>query len=62
LADSNRQALGWGHSDIPPVTRALREIGFGGYASAEVLPLPDSDSAARQAIKSFQQFFRGGAN
>src|SRR6185437_13944979 len=48
LADSNRRAMGFGHTDMAPVARALRDIGYGGYVSGEILPLPDSDTAAQQ--------------
>jgi sugar phosphate isomerase/epimerase len=54
FADSNRRAMGMGHMEIKPVIAALRELGYTGYLSAEVLPLPDSDSAAQQAIAAFR--------
>lgn len=50
VADSNRQAPGLGHLDFPALVRVLREIGYAGYLSAEILPRPDPISAARQAI------------
>jgi len=50
VADSNRQAPGWGHLDFAAVLRALRDIRYAGYLSAEILPRPDPDRAARQAI------------
>ena len=52
FADSNRRAAGMGHTDFAPVVAALREIGYAGYLSAEVLPLPDRDAAAKQTIES----------
>lgn len=55
FADSNRQAVGLGHTAIAPVIAALRDIGYAGYLSAEVLPLPDSVAAARQTIDSFRK-------
>jgi sugar phosphate isomerase/epimerase len=58
FADSNRKAVGLGHTDFAPIAEALAGIGFNGYASAEILPLPDSDSAAKQTIKSFRKWFR----
>jgi sugar phosphate isomerase/epimerase len=45
-----------GHTDFAPVVAALREVGYTGYLSAEVLPLPDSQAAARQTIESFRRF------
>ena len=56
FADSNRRAAGWGHTDFASVVAALRDVGYAGYLSAEVLPLPDSQSAARQTIETFRRF------
>ena len=53
-ADSNRRAIGLGHTDTLRVIAALRAIGFTGYLSAEVFPLPDDDQAARQSLASFR--------
>ena len=39
------QAVGFGHTNIPPIIEALRSIGYNGYLSAEVLPLPDSTAS-----------------
>jgi sugar phosphate isomerase/epimerase len=61
FADSNRCAMGFGHTSGAAAMAALREIGFGGYCSAEILPLPDSAAAARQAIAIFRQLFPGAA-
>jgi sugar phosphate isomerase/epimerase len=59
FADSNRRAIGFGHTDVPPIIGALRDIGYDGYLSAEILPLPDSATAAQQTIASFRQFAGG---
>jgi sugar phosphate isomerase/epimerase len=53
-ADSNRRAMGFGHTDPAPVVAALKEIGYSGYLSAEIFPLPDADQAAAQTLKSIQ--------
>lgn len=53
-ADSNRQAMGFGHSDAAAVVAALQEIGYDGYLSAEILPLPDPETAARQTLSSIR--------
>lgn len=60
FADSNRQAAGFGHTDFDPIARALAEIGYNGYLSAEVLPLPDSDRAAAQAMAGFRKIVKKG--
>ncbi len=55
FADSNRRAIGFGHTSVPPVIGALRDIDYAGYLSAEIIPLPDSATAARQTIESFRK-------
>ena len=54
FADSNRRAVGLGHSPIASAVATLKSIGYSGYLSAEILPLPDSLTAARQTIESFR--------
>jgi sugar phosphate isomerase/epimerase len=56
FADSNRRAAGFGHTNMEAVAAALREIGYDGWLSAEILPLPDSETAAAQTIKAFRQY------
>ncbi len=56
FADSNRQAIGFGHTEMASIKSALRDIKYEGYLSAEILPLPDSNTAAQQTINSFRQF------
>jgi sugar phosphate isomerase/epimerase len=58
FADSNRRAIGLGHTDVAPIAAALKDIGYAGYVSAEVLPLPDATTTARQTMASFRQWFR----
>lgn len=55
FADSNRQAVGFGHTEMGPIIGALREIGYEGYLSGEILPLPDSVTAAAQTLQSIRQ-------
>jgi sugar phosphate isomerase/epimerase len=55
FADSNRLAIGLGHTKIEPIIAALHEIGYQGYLSAEIFPLPDALGAARQTIESFRR-------
>jgi sugar phosphate isomerase/epimerase len=54
FADSNRRAMGFGHTKGAPIIEALRSVGYSGYLSAEILPLPDSLTAARQTMESFR--------
>lgn len=51
LADSNRLAPGQGHTDFRAVFSALKTAGYDGWAGVEILPRPDPDTAARQAIE-----------
>jgi sugar phosphate isomerase/epimerase len=61
FADSNRQAAGFGHTDMRPIAGILKEIGYPGGVSAEILPLPDSAAAAAQTIKMYRELFGAGA-
>lgn len=50
FADSNRWVPGFGHINFAEILDALKEVNYDGYIGIEALPLPDSDSAARQAL------------
>jgi sugar phosphate isomerase/epimerase len=50
FADSNRWAPGQGHLDFPAIVASLKKIGYDGYVTVEILPYPDPDTAAQQAI------------
>ncbi|HEV8353250.1 MAG TPA: 5-keto-L-gluconate epimerase [bacterium] len=58
-ADSNRRAPGWGHLNFREIVGVLKEIGYDGYLSAEILPIPDPESAARQAISHLRAIVDG---
>ena len=53
-ADSNRRAMGLGHANAQPIVAALRAIGYEGFLSAEVFPLPTAIDAARQTMASLR--------
>jgi sugar phosphate isomerase/epimerase len=57
LADSNRRPAGCGHTDFAPVAAALHKIGYEGFVSAEALPYPNPDEAARLTIEAFRKHF-----
>jgi sugar phosphate isomerase/epimerase len=57
LADSNRRPAGHGHTDFHAIAATLASIGYKGYLSAEALPWPDPDAAARLAIDGIRKFF-----
>ncbi len=50
LADSNREAPGYGHLDFGSIIKTLKKIGYRRYLSAEILPIPDQHKAAQQTI------------
>lgn len=50
VADSNRWYPGAGHIDFRQVIEVLEDIGYNGYLSAEILPLPDADSCAKETM------------
>jgi len=51
FSDSNRLAPGQGHIDYYKIAEALRDIGYEGFASAEILPEPDPLTAAKLTIE-----------
>jgi sugar phosphate isomerase/epimerase len=48
LGDNNRLPPGQGLIDFPAILGTLQRGGYDGWLSAELLPLPDPDTAARQ--------------
>jgi sugar phosphate isomerase/epimerase len=58
LADSNRRPAGNGHTDFAAIAKALREVGYDRYVSAECFPYPDGDAAARATIDAFNRYFK----
>jgi sugar phosphate isomerase/epimerase len=50
LADSNRWYPGAGHIDFPKIIETLNEVNYEGFVSAEILPYPDPDIAAKNTI------------
>ncbi len=56
LADNNRRSPGSGHLDFEKFVAVLNEIGYDGFVSFEILPLPDPDTAAQAAIQHLRRF------
>lgn len=50
FADSNRLAPGQGHIDFRYILETLQNVGYDDYISIEILPKPNPDIAAKQAI------------
>jgi sugar phosphate isomerase/epimerase len=57
FVDSNRRPAGLGHIDYVPIAAALEAIGYDGFLSAEALPYPDPEAAARQTIEAYRRVF-----
>ncbi len=55
LVDSNRWAHGYGHINFEEVLSALKKVGYQGFLSMEVLPLPDPDTAAKKGIEAVKR-------
>ena len=51
LADSNRLAPGRGHTHFNDIFEHLGRARYDGWVSVEILPKPDPDTAARQAVE-----------
>ena len=56
IADSNRGYPGAGHLDFEAIFKTLKTIDYRGAVSAEILPFPDSDTAARLVVKNIHPF------
>ncbi len=54
IADSNRWAAGWGHTDFEPIIAILRKMKYSGWLSAEILPKPDIQAAQEQSIRAMK--------
>ena len=51
IADSNRWYPGAGHIDFGKQINTLMQVGYQGFISAEIMPLPDPDTAAEKTIE-----------
>jgi sugar phosphate isomerase/epimerase len=56
VGDSNRLSAGKGHFDFAGMIETLKDVGYDGYMSAELLPQPDADSAARETVDYLRQY------
>jgi sugar phosphate isomerase/epimerase len=57
FVDSNRRPAGCGHLDFTPIAATLRQIGYNGYVSAEALPYPYCNEAARLTMAAYRKHF-----
>jgi sugar phosphate isomerase/epimerase len=58
FADSNRRAIGLGHTEMESVAEAIKSISYEGFISAEAFPYPDPDAAAIETMHAFKKYFR----
>ncbi|WP_332446526.1 sugar phosphate isomerase/epimerase family protein [Sphaerochaeta sp.] len=62
FADTNRHAPGDGHMNWDEIFHALEEIGYTGWTTAEILPYPDPDTAAKRTVdflrETYGSFYR----
>lgn len=58
FVDSHRKPAGTGHMNYEPIARALQDIGYDKYASAEAFPWPNPLDAAKKTIESFQKYLK----
>ncbi|RLE81796.1 MAG: sugar phosphate isomerase/epimerase [Thermoprotei archaeon] len=58
VADSNRLAPGLGHIDFKSIIKTLLDIKYEGFLSAEILPKPSPEEAAKIAIENLRKIFR----
>ncbi|MGN6342858.1 MAG: TIM barrel protein [Ginsengibacter sp.] len=58
FADSNRLAPGQGHIGFQEVFNNLLFAGYDGWISAEILPKPDPDTAAKQTVDFLMPLIR----
>jgi sugar phosphate isomerase/epimerase len=61
VADSNRLAPGRGHTYFDSVFASLDRMRYDGWMSVEILPAPDPDTAARQAIEFLSPYRARGS-
>lgn len=51
IADSNRWYPGAGHIDFQEIVNTLKDIGYNGFMTAEMLPLPDPETSALKTLE-----------
>jgi sugar phosphate isomerase/epimerase len=56
IADSNRLYPGSGHTRFDSLFATLKDMGYQGYVSAEMFPVPDPDTAAEKTISFLKQY------
>ena len=61
LGDNNRLPPGKGLINFAAILETLRQVGYHGYLSAELLAKPDPDTAAQQTLTYMQSLLETAA-
>jgi sugar phosphate isomerase/epimerase len=56
LGDNNRLPPGKGLIDFPAILHTLQDGGYNGWLSAELLPLPDPETAVRDTVNTMRKW------
>jgi sugar phosphate isomerase/epimerase len=56
IGDNNRLPPGKGLIDFPAILRTLQDGGYSGWLTAELLPLPDSESAVSDIVTAMRKW------
>jgi sugar phosphate isomerase/epimerase len=56
IAASNRRYPGSGHLNFEGIFATLKGMGYQDYISAEILPLPDPDTAAKETMEFLKKY------
>jgi sugar phosphate isomerase/epimerase len=59
VGDNNRLPPGHGLIDFPAIIKTLRDCSYTGYLSAELLAIPDPDTAARETLTYLHHLLEG---
>jgi sugar phosphate isomerase/epimerase len=58
FSDSNRKYPGAGHINFREIAGKIKEIGYRGYISAEILPLPNFEISAKEFLRGVRRAFK----
>ncbi|NLA59093.1 MAG: sugar phosphate isomerase/epimerase [Firmicutes bacterium] len=56
FADSNRHAPGRGHLDFESIFTTLTALQYNGFITVEILPYPEPDIAAKEAVEFLRKY------
>ena len=58
LVDSDRKIPGQGNIDFKEVIKYLKDVNYRGFLSAEIIPLPNDDTAAKEYIDAVRELIK----